>query len=146
MPHATVTREAEGWVLSVMVGVNGQMTASLVASGQPVPAPQLLRALLDTGTDVTGVAAGVLSRLGLSPRRRHSTQTLFGSVVIQLFDVSLSVPHPGALTGPLLVEDQLIVMELPAPLAGLDAILGRDISDRLLLILDGPRAECTVAD
>jgi hypothetical protein len=146
MPHLTLARQPDGWVLSVVVGVNGQTTASLVAAGQPVPPPQSIRALLDTGTDITGLATDVLSRLGLAPVRQHTTQTISGPLSIQLFEVSLSGPRAGPPAGPLLVLDQLVVMGLATPPPGIEALLGRDVSDRLLVILDGPRAEFTVAD
>ncbi len=146
MPHLTLPRQPEGWVVPVVIGVNGQTTAALVAAGRPVPPPQSIRALLDTGTDITGLAAYVLSRLGLGPIRQHSTQTVSGPLSIQVFEVSLSVPVAPQ-TVPLLVLDQLLVMELPTSLpTGIDALLGRDVSDQLLLILDGPRQELTMAD
>jgi hypothetical protein len=59
--------------------------------------------------------------------------------------VSLSIPS-AAQTGPLLVLDRLLVMGLPTPLAGIDVLLGRDVADQLLFILDGPRQEFTIAD
>ena len=146
MPHLTLPRQPEGWILPVVVGVNGQTTTALVAAGQSVPPPQTIRALLDTGTDITGLAAYVLSRLGLGLIRQHSTQTVSGPLSIQVFEVSLSVPAAPQ-TVPLLVLDQLLVMELPTSLpTGIDALLGRDVSDQLLLILDGPRQELTMAD
>ena len=37
-------------------------------------------------------------------------------------------------------------MGLPTPLAGIDVLLGRDVADQLLFILDGPRQEFTIAD
>ena len=60
----------------------------------------------------------------------------------------MSLERTGApQTVPLLVLDQLLVMELPTSLpTGIDALLGRDVSDQLLLILDGPRQELTMAD
>ncbi len=146
MPHLTLSRAQEGWVTPLTVGVNGATTASLVAAGQPVPPPQTIRAQLDTGTNITGLSAAVLSLLGLRPLARHTTQTLSGSVPIELFEISLSIPHTGRPSGPPLVLDQLIVMALPTALAGIDALIGQDVSDQLLLILDGPPGELTVCD
>jgi hypothetical protein len=91
MPHLSLTRQKEGWVLPLMIGVNGRTTASLVAAGQSVPPPQLIRALIDTGTDISGVSASVLSQLRLGSVQQHTTQTLAGSVSIQLFEVSLTI-------------------------------------------------------
>lgn len=146
MPHLTLAGHPDGWVLPVVIGVNGQTTAALVAAGRPVPPPRTIRALLDTGTDITGLAAPVLSRLGLGPVRQHTTQTISGPLSIQVFEVSLSVPPVPPQRGPLLVLDQLLVMGLPTPPPGIDALLGRDVSNQLLLILDGPRQEFTIAD
>ena len=47
------------------VGLNGTATTSLVAAGQPVPSPQLIQGLIDTGSDVTGVSPVALARLQL---------------------------------------------------------------------------------
>jgi hypothetical protein len=46
----------------------------------------------------------------------------------------------------LLVLDQLLVMALPTSLPGIDALLGLDVLDHLLLIADGSRGEITIAD
>ncbi len=146
MPHLTLARCPDGWVVPVVVGVNGQTTAALISAGRSVPPPRSILALLDTGTDITGVAAPILSRLGLGPIRQHSTQTVSGPLSIQLFEVSLSLPTAAPPRVPLLVVDQLLVMGLTAPPPGIDALLGRDVSDQLLLILDGPRQELTIAD
>jgi hypothetical protein len=146
MPHVTLARQKDGWVLPVVVGVKGRTTANLVAAGLAVPPPQSILALLDTGNDITGVDPGILSRLGLVPIRQSTTQTLSGSLPVRLFEVSLIVSQPGVPKAPLLVLDQLIVMALPIPVSGADAVLGRDVADLLLLILDGPGKEMTVAD
>jgi hypothetical protein len=129
-----------------MVGVDGPTTASLAAAGQPVPSPQLIRALIDTGTDATGIDAQVLSRLHLTPFQQSSTQTLAGRLRVSLFQVSLSIPQTARAAPPLSVLDQLIVMALPSPPPGIDALLGLDVLDRLLLIFDGPNGELIVAD
>src|SRR5690242_8880414 len=135
MPHLSVSRQKEGWVLPVMVGVKGQTTASLMAAGQSVPPPQLIRALIDTGTDISGVSQRVLSQLQLGSIQQHTTQSLSGPVSIQLFEISLTILQTTQVTPPLLVLDRLIVMALPTLLAGVDALLGLDVLDHLLMII-----------
>lgn len=146
MPHLSFSRQREGWILPLLVGVNGRTTATLMTAGQVVPPPQHLRALIDTGTDITGIAAAVLSRLQLGSVQQYTTQTLSGPVSIQLFEVSLTIPRTGQLPGLSPVLDQLIVMALPTPLPNIDALVGLDVLDHLLLIFDGPRGEFTVSD
>jgi hypothetical protein len=41
--------------LPVVIGVNGQTMADLIAAGQPVPAPVSVTGFIDTGTDITCV-------------------------------------------------------------------------------------------
>jgi hypothetical protein len=54
-------------------------------------------------------------------------------------------PPTGASDGPLLVLDELVILELPQPpSATLDALLGLDVA--LQLLFDGPRREVTLAD
>jgi len=147
MPHLNFARQPDGWMLSVMIGVNGQRLAALAASGQPMPRPHLVRAVIDTGSDVTAIDPAVLSRLGLPSFQQHSTQTIAGQIPVDLYRVSLSIPPVGQqLTNPMLVQDQLIVMGLPTMLPGIDVLLGLDVTDQALLLLDGPRGEGTIAD
>jgi hypothetical protein len=133
-------------MLPVMIGVNGSRVAALTASGQAMPRPQLARAVIDTGSDITAIDPGVIARLGVPPFRQHNTQTVAGQVSVDLYEVSLSLPPAGRVTIPLLVQDNLIVMGLPNFLPGIDVLLGLDVTDQGLLILDGPRGEGTIAD
>jgi hypothetical protein len=129
-----------------MVGVNGQTTASLAATAQAIPRPQLVRGLLDSGTDITGVSGSVLAALQLQSIRQQTTQSLAGTIPVHLYEVSLTIPHTSQGIPPLLVLDQLLVMGLPASLSGVDVLVGLDVLDQLLMIIDGPRATLTIAD
>ncbi len=100
MPHGTLNVTSDGLVVPIMVGVTGQQTAQLLAAGQPVPAPVLMRGIIDTGSDVTAIAAHVLSRFNLPIAASHSTQTVAGAHRVDLFDVSLSIPRIATLTAP----------------------------------------------
>src|SRR5262249_29486287 len=109
MPHITFTIEPDGVIVRVMVGVTGKDTAALVAAGQPVPRPVLLRAAIDTGTDVTMVSSAVLNQFGLTVVSQLSSTTVGGTILANLFEVSLTVPPWGHLTAALLVFDYLEV-------------------------------------
>jgi hypothetical protein len=135
----------DGLALDVMIGLNGQSIANLVAAGQLPPSPLLLHALIATGSDATCVASRVLVHFGLGSVFATTTQTISGSLPVNLYEVSLTIPRSGALTGPLLVEDQLLVMELVQPPANFEVILGLDVIRQLLLISDGPRSEFTLS-
>jgi hypothetical protein len=147
MPHITFLVDVDGLSLAVMIGLNGQKSFRLVSLGQPVPAPLLVRGIIDTGSDVTCVAAQVLRQLPLICQGHRTTQTVAGSVQVDLFDVSLTVLNPRQPTQPLLVLDQLTCMELPQPpSSSVDALVGLDVVLQLLLVLDGGRKEFLLAD
>ena len=145
MPHLTFITSQDGLALNVMIGLNGADTASLVNQGKPVPTPILVRAILDSGTDATCVAPRILRNLGLTLLVQKSTLTVSGPLPVDLYEVSLSIPKAGGLTGPLLVLDQLVVMELPYPIPNIEVLIGNDILSQCLLIVDGPRGEFTIS-
>ncbi len=64
-----------------------------------------------------------------------------GSVKGNLFEVSLSIPSPRRGTGPVALQERLLVMEWPQPLPGLDVLIGLDVLAECVLLFDGPRRE-----
>jgi hypothetical protein len=145
MPHLTFSTSPDGPALPVRIGVDGKNMADLHATGQTIPPPLALRGLIDSGTDITCVAPWVLRQLGLVSAGSSSTQTAGGSVKVNLFDVSVTISGPAGKAGPMLVRDQLIVMELTQALPNIDALIGRDILNDCLFILDGPGKQFTLA-
>jgi hypothetical protein len=146
MPHQSYPISPDGFALTVMVGLNGHDTAAYVASGRAIPAPRTVRAIIDSGSDMTCVAPGILRQLGLSSIGQASTQTMSGPLTADFFEVSLSIPRSGPLPGPLLLLEQLFVMELTQPLPNIDVLVGKDVLMQCLLISDGPRGMFTIGD
>jgi hypothetical protein len=146
MPHVTLPITSEGHELSVLIGLDGRSTTALVAAGTPVPRPLLVRGILDSGSSITTVNRQVIQALGLPLFAQHSTQTVAGTVAVNLYDASLSIPPMGRLTASLLVLSDLLVMEPMHPLVGIDVLVGRDVLAHLLSIMDGPQAAFTLAD
>jgi hypothetical protein len=64
---------------------------------------------------------------------------------VNLFEVGLTILGPAGKAGPMLVRDQLIAMELTQALPNIDALIGRDILNDCLFILDGPGKQFTLA-
>jgi hypothetical protein len=141
MPILTLPSGPDGYVLDVLVGLPGSRTAALVAAGQSVSIPLAGRGTVDCGTNISGVAASLLQRLGLTVLTQSSTQTIAGSLTVNLFEVSLSLIGPG---GVLFTHPQLTVMELPHAAAD-EVLIGRDILDAGLLVGHGPGQSFTLA-
>jgi hypothetical protein len=139
MPTLTFPIQPDGLVCDMLVGLDGNTTAALYAAGQPILAPARCRALIDTGTDVTCVAATALRGLGLNtPARRRTTHTVGGQIAANLFSVSVGVKDFRNPAIPMLVVPTLLVMELLGAPPNLDALIGLDILRTIRLVVDGP--------
>jgi hypothetical protein len=136
---------SDGLALPVMIGLSGFDNAALLAVGQPITAPVLARALIDTGSDVTCVAAAVPRRLGLQRKSQHTTQTISGPVRVDIYEVSFSIPGPSAGSGPLLVLPQLLVMEWSQSVVNVEVLIGLDVLLQCELHLDGPGRQFTLS-
>src|SRR5262245_59152927 len=113
MPQVTLPVDPVGLLLGVVIGMDAGELASLLASGQPIPAPIFGRGLIDTGTDVTAVTPQVIGQLGLQSAGKGMSQTTGGQIPVNLFRASLSLRGPA---GTLLALPDTVVVELSAPL------------------------------
>jgi hypothetical protein len=123
--------------LTVVITLPAPTLAAKQLAGQVLPASLHLRGIIDTGTDITAVAASFLQTMGLAPLTSSNTHTASGSVRVRLFEISLLIPASDP-TVVLVVRPQLRVMELITVLPDVDLILGRDVLDECLFIYDGP--------
>jgi hypothetical protein len=138
MPRLEYPVVPNGLLVDVIVGWNRPETVTALAAGTAISMPVRARGVIDTGTDVTAVAAPVLRQLGLALVQQTTTQTASGRVSVDLFEVSLGVTDLAAPTGPELVEPDLLVMELAAPPIGIDVLIGLDVLLGCWFTLDGP--------
>jgi hypothetical protein len=145
VPHLTFAASLDGLGLEVMMGLNGQETASLAKSGQPIPRPIPARALVDTATDVTALAPRLLTHFGCVPVYSVPTLTAAGSIRVQVYAVSLTITAQSILNAPMLVRETLHVTELAVPLPDCEVLLGQDVLAQCLLISDGPGKQFTLA-
>ena len=139
--HRGTFTEPDGILVPIEVGVSRQRRRALMGTGQVVPQPAALTALLDTGAERTCVRPGALVRTGVVlqsfglanlPAGGGWTPTL-------LYEVGLVIPHPSGVAARALTVPDLVVEELTLPLpGGVDAVIGRDVLARCRLLYDGP--------
>ncbi len=111
----------------------------LLASGQSVPPPLQARGQIDTGSDLTAVAASLLQALGATPATvTATTTTAGGKVKVRLFEVSLSITDPLQSPTAWLTEPDLLVTELATVLPTTDVLIGLDVLLTCKMALDGP--------
>ncbi len=127
-----------------MVALPANDLAAKQALGEAIPAPIRVRAVIDTGTDITAVSASILQPMGLTLAASGSTHTASGSVSVKLFEISLVIPGSDP-TVLLVVRPQLLVMELTAVIPDVDLLLGRDVLDECLFFYDGPGKQFILA-
>jgi hypothetical protein len=145
MPQFTAALTTEGLELLVMIGLPRRDMKALQTAGLPVPAPALVRGIIDTGSNCCCISARIATLLAITPVRQANTQTAAGTVPVNLYNVSLFIPRPGSHTEFLAVADSWTVSELSAAGGGIEALVGRDLLAQLLLVLNGPRNEFALA-
>jgi hypothetical protein len=135
---------SNGLETPVLIGLSGSDVHSRIAANLPLRRPQRGIGLIDTGTNVTAVAASVLHRLGIVASRTVGTQTFGGLIQASLFDVSLTITNAGWTAGDEFTISNLEVMEFVQPISGLDAIIGMDVVRLCQLHIDGPARQFTL--
>ncbi|HVS39192.1 MAG TPA: aspartyl protease family protein [Gemmataceae bacterium] len=124
--------------LTVVVGPNRNALAAVMASGMALPPLVWTTGVVDTGTNITCVTPAVLRKLGLTSTGQGSSHTAGGLAAVNLFEVSLSIPPPANVPGPMLTRSDLPVMEMPSPIPGVEVLIGLDILLDCKMLLDGP--------
>jgi hypothetical protein len=145
MPQLVFPFEASELIVDALVGISGEAMTILAAAGQSVPPPHSVRALLDTGTNISVVSAGVLAKLGLTPLKEASTETIIGNVSANLFVVSLGITNRSQPGADLFLHPDLVVMEMAESLSqGTDVLIGMDVLGQCRTTIDGPQARFTI--
>ncbi len=144
MPHFTLPVSPDGYLLQILLGLRATDMAALQAAGQPIPAPLHARALLDTGTDRTAVSTSLLRQMGVLAFGSVETHTAGGPVTVDLYRVSLSVPSPAGGIDPALAHPEWVVTEFLHAPPNIDVLIGLDLAEKWLLILDGPGQRFTL--
>ncbi|MGL6096402.1 MAG: hypothetical protein ACRC7O_11475 [Fimbriiglobus sp.] len=122
----------------VYIGVDATRAAAVRAAGLTPPPRVLAHAILDTGTNVTIVSAGLAAAIGLQFLRRDTTQTGGGVVATDLYLAEIVLPPIFGLTAEVTLANRLIVATLPGLEPGIDVLFGLDLLLVCRLEVDGP--------
>ena len=115
------------------------------AEFRPSGLPVLVRALVDIGASKTNIVRWVFDRLGLSPVGQiliHTASTGPTPLLTDVYAVEISLG--GEKTG-LLATDLEVAAAEDLSGSGVEALLGRDILGRGLLVYDGLASRFTLA-
>jgi hypothetical protein len=137
MPALTFPLSPDGMRVDVLVTYDTVTLQSLLAAGQPIPPSIPGKGLLDTGTDVSTVAASIIQQLGLPVHSYDTTQGIAGPVSVRLFVVTLFILDASQRHLPWLDQPDLLVIEQVSALP-VEALIGMDVLLGCKLFLDGP--------
>ena len=146
MSLLTLPLEPRGAIILVGFGVSGPRQDAMHKAGLTVPHVVMTRALVDTGASCTCVDHAVIKKLSLSPSGTAQILTpSTGGVPHECnqFDVAVAVGmdsqiHVHSMIIPV-IESDLTAM------ANIQALIGRDVLDRGILIYDGCHRSLTLA-
>jgi hypothetical protein len=143
MPILTGWLGADGALVDVLVGWSASGAQSLRAALRPVPPASRLRALLDTGAEMSCLEVAAVGALGLpvhgmTPVNLPAAGGLsFGTQ----YEASLTVLHPSGNSAFDLVVSDLVMIELPLGPLGYQALIGRDVLAQCHFQYHGPKGK-----
>ncbi len=133
--------------MSVTIIVSEARRKALEEAGQPVPSPQPIRALVDTGASCTCVDPSILQALSLSPTAEvpaHVASDRDEPEFLEQYDVGIAIPGARSHHHPL-VHPTVPVLSSKLSIQGIQALIGRDILANCVLIYNGTTNFFTLA-
>src|SRR5205814_34701 len=86
MPHLSFPFDLNGMFVDVMIAPGADVLASLRRAGEPLPMPRWGRAMIDTGTNVSGVSLGILEGLGIPSIDEVKTRGIGGELDVEYYE------------------------------------------------------------
>jgi hypothetical protein len=145
MPILTFALSPDGLAVQVLLGLSRANAQALRAAGQAIPQPVQLRALIDTGADLTSVVDAAVGPLGLLPLGPFAVNTANGLTIVNRYAVSLTLLAPPGRPPQHLTRQNMPVIGMANAPIGFDAIVGMDLLRDCLLVVDGPAGQFTLA-
>ena len=130
-------------LIDVRLNLHAPALVAFQAAQRSIPPSVQARAILDTGSNATGVSAALIQQLSLISTVPSSTHGIGGPVPVQLYRASLVVVDPAQPQIPWYVLPDLEVLELP-PGTPVDVLIGMNVLLDFRLLVDGPARQFTL--
>jgi hypothetical protein len=139
MPHFTLMIDGPGPVVNAAVFLTQGRRDAVTASGGELPTIQVVRALVDTGASITSIDPQVFETLGLTPTGlldMVTPSTGAGVHTTDTYDVDFLI---GAANGetPLQITNLRVCASQLFLNQGINALIGRDILSKCLMVYNG---------
>ena len=136
-----------GPVILAGISVSSQRRTALEKANLAVPELQEIRALIDTGASATCIDPAILEALNLTPTGTtlvHTPSSGGNPEEADQYDVAIVVPGWTNQQQPLVI-DAVPVIASVLSVQGIEALIGRDILGRCLLVYNGSEGRFTLA-
>lgn len=146
MPHFTRQLTNDAPIIRAVLSVTQARADALTGAGQPVPAPQAMTALVDTGASCTCVDPAIIQALGLAvtgSTLMFTPSTGAQGHLTDQYDAKIQIfcsQHQLPLEVPVLP-----VVASALRVQGIDALIGRDVLQQCLLSYNGQSGFFTLA-
>ena len=138
MPILTLPNAQDGPTIQILVAVSEPRFQALAQVGQPIPAPQPARFLVDTGASITAIDPSIIQPLGVPSTGTASMMTPSTGGTphsCNLFDGSLVIRYGHGLMH--ILSPCVAVAEAVLIHQGIAGLIGRDVLSGCLLTYNG---------
>ena len=148
MPHFTLPIEANGPFVKALLSVSEARELALLDASKPVPTPVIAKGLIDTGASCTCVDVSVIKKLKITPSgeiniNTPSTKSRKPETMNQ-YDISLKI-YESAEAPPYIIRNLPVIETELLVNQGFDALIGRDVLSKCVLVYNGSKKYYTLA-
>jgi hypothetical protein len=147
MPHFTISLTQGVPMIDLFVMASAARRVALQAANAPLPPPQKVRGLVDTGASHTCIDPSVFQALQLQPTGSvpmHTPSTAGVPMSADTYDVGILIPGPTT-SAPLLIPNMQVSATDLFLAQGFHALIGRDILGQCILTHNGSAKIMTFA-
>lgn len=122
----------DGAIVNVQIQVPASLAQQMQASGQPIPPPQVVRAMVDTGASISTVTDAVATAAGLQQVGSVPIGGVGGMSTRPIYSAYFGLPDYQ------ISVDPIEIAGVSLPVGQFDVLLGRDVLKALMLTYTGP--------
>jgi hypothetical protein len=143
MPIIALPIDPDGAFVQICIHLSAPKIQALQQANQPLPPPVVAKGLIDTGAACTAIDLTIVQQLGLAPTGMVPIVTPSTGASPHLanqYDVSVAFAQsPGLGLLPVVhpIHFVLPVIEVDLSAQGFEALIGRDVLERCLLVYHG---------
>lgn len=122
----------DGAIVNIQIQVPASLAQQLEAQGKPVPPPQVVKGMIDTGASISTVADEVASAAGLQQVGSVPIGGVGGMSTRPIYSAYFGMPDYSV------AVDPIEVAGVSLPVGGFQVLVGRDVLKALELTYTGP--------